>query len=61
MPLQVSSQPEIADDPCKDTKYSEPAVDAMRAQKDEVSGLVNIHTEFNVMELIASPRPLPFQ
>lgn len=32
---QVSSQPEVADDPCKDTKYKEPDVDAIRLQKDE--------------------------
>ena len=34
--LQVSTQPEIADDPCKDVKYKEAIVDSMRAQKDEV-------------------------
>ena len=34
--LQVSTQPEIADDPCKDVKYKEATVDSMRAQKDEV-------------------------
>ena len=34
--LQVSTQPEIADDPCKDAKYKEATVDSMRAQKDEV-------------------------
>ena len=34
--LQVSTQPELADDPCKDPKYQEPAVDAMRAEKDKV-------------------------
>ena len=32
----MSTQPEIADDPCKDIKYKEPTVDSMRAQKDEV-------------------------
>ena len=34
--MQVSVKPELADDPCKDPKYQEPAIDAMRAQKDEV-------------------------
>ena len=34
--LQVSTQSELADDPCKDTKYQETSVDTMRAQKDEV-------------------------
>ena len=37
--LQVSTQPEIADDPCKDVKYKEATVDSMRAQKDEVRSL----------------------
>ena len=37
--LQVSTQPEIADDPCKDVKYKEATVDSMRAQKDEVHSL----------------------
>ena len=32
----MSTQREIADDPCKDVKYKEPMVDSMRAQKDEV-------------------------
>ena len=32
---QVSSQPEVEADPCRDPNYAEPAVDAMRAQKDE--------------------------
>ena len=36
-PLQVSSRPELADDPCKDPKYQEAAMDTMRAQKDEVT------------------------
>ena len=39
----MSTQPEIADDPCKDVKYNEPTVDSMRAQKDEVHP---IHIEF---------------
>ena len=30
--------PSIADDPAKDTKYAEPAIDSLRTQKDEVSG-----------------------
>ena len=34
--LKVSSQPEVADDPCKDSNYKEAAVDTMRRQKDEV-------------------------
>ena len=34
--MQVSVKPELADDPCKDPKYQEPAIDTMRAQKDEV-------------------------
>ena len=34
--LQVSTQPEIADDPCKNVKYKEATVDSMRSQKDEV-------------------------
>ena len=34
--MQVSTQLELADDPCKDPKYQEPAVDAMRAEKDKV-------------------------
>ena len=29
-------KPELAVDPCKDPKYQEPAIDAMRVQKDEV-------------------------
>ncbi|XP_064387281.1 cytoplasmic dynein 2 light intermediate chain 1-like isoform X2 [Halichondria panicea] len=32
---QVSSHPETVDDPCKDSKYKEPDVDAVRAHKDE--------------------------
>ena len=39
--LQVSTQPEIADDPCKDVKYKEATVDSMRAQKDEVCNYYN--------------------
>ena len=39
----MSTQPEIADDPCKDVKYKEPTVDSMRAQKDEVHP---IHIQF---------------
>ena len=27
----------VADDPCKDKKYSERAIDVLRVQKDEVS------------------------
>ena len=30
------NNPTIADDPAKDPKYAEPAIDALRAQKDEV-------------------------
>ena len=45
--LQVSTQPELADDPCKDPKYQEPAVDAMRAEKDKVrTTLYNINECF---------------
>ena len=40
--MQVSTQPEIADDPCKDVKYKEAAVDSMRAQKDEVHNLTSL-------------------
>ena len=44
--LQVSTQPEIADDPCKDIKYKEATVDSMRAQKDEVCNYYdNLDTE----------------
>ena len=35
------NNPTIADDPAKDPKYAEPAIDALRAQKDEV-GLLNV-------------------
>lgn len=38
--LQVSSHPETVDDPCKDSKYKEVDVDAVRAHKDEVSSLL---------------------
>ena len=34
---QVSVQSELGADPCKEIKYKETAVDAMRMQKDEVS------------------------
>lgn len=33
---QVSKDRQIFDDPCKDSRYKEQAIDAMRAQKDEV-------------------------
>ena len=31
------NNPSIADDPAKDPKYAEPAIDSLRTQKDEVS------------------------
>ena len=34
--------PSLAEDPAKDPQYAESAVDAMRAQKDEVSLYFNI-------------------
>ena len=34
--LQVSIQSELGADPCKEVKYKETSVDAMRLQKDEV-------------------------
>ena len=34
---QVSARPDVLDDPCRDPKYLETAVDTMRSQKDEVS------------------------
>ena len=34
---KTSNKSHIPDDPCKDVKYQEPAIDSMRAQKDEVS------------------------
>ena len=41
--MQVSTQPELADDPCKDHKYQEQAVDAMRAEKDKVRTILCIY------------------
>jgi len=41
--IQVSTQPELADDPCKDHKYQEQAVDAMRAEKDKVRTILCIY------------------
>ena len=35
--LQVSVKSDKFEDPCKDPKYVEPAVDSMRAQKEEVT------------------------
>ena len=35
--LTMGSEVSAADDPCKSDKYKEAAVDAMRAQKDEVN------------------------
>ena len=35
--MQDMNNPSIADDPAKDPKYVEPAIDALRAQKDEVN------------------------
>ncbi|XP_065904203.1 cytoplasmic dynein 2 light intermediate chain 1-like isoform X2 [Dysidea avara] len=34
-PPLTSNKSHIPDDPCKDVKYQEPAIDSMRAQKDE--------------------------
>ena len=39
LPVQVSVQSNLADDPCKDTKYKEDVVDTMRLQKDNVRGV----------------------
>ena len=34
--LQISNDTQVAEDPCKDSRYKEPLIDAMRKQKDEV-------------------------
>ena len=39
---QTVLDPSLAEDPAKDPQYAESAVDAMRAQKDEVSLYFNI-------------------
>ena len=33
---QISNDTQVAEDPCKDSRYKEPLIDAMRKQKDEV-------------------------
>ena len=48
--LQVSTQPEIVDDPCKDVKYKEATVDSMRAQKDEVHSLFILFIIIHVLD-----------
>lgn len=34
--LQTHNNPSVKEDPAKDPQYKEPAVDSLRAQKDEV-------------------------
>jgi len=43
---KTSRKSQIPDDPCKDVKYQESAIDSMRAQKDGVSGA---HTHTHIM------------
>ena len=47
--MQVSTQPELADDPCKDHKYQEQAVDAMRAEKDKVKTILCIYVYYLIL------------
>jgi len=52
--MQVSTQPELADDPCKDHKYQEQAVDAMRAEKDKVKTVLCIYVKWKYYLILLS-------